>query len=298
MERLVRLATVLHHAGPAGVPAETLVKVAGFEGGKDPGSQLNRELRHMREAGWSIDNIAPPGEDAHYRMSSVDNRLRVRLTPAQQAALRRAAILADRADLAERLGLPADAAPADLTTTLAAPDTDESLATVLAAVRNDCLLHFRYGGSTRAVHPESVRTRNGTWYLRGLEDGGDTVKNFVVSRMSSISADAPGTATRPPVGRHEGLDPMTWQVDDPVAVTLRVSGAYLPDVEQWLGEPTSSRTVAEGTTGDEVEMVLRVTNREALRARLHQLGRRVRLVAPDDVRRELLDELAVMAGED
>lgn len=289
----MRLATVLHHAGRSGVPAETLVKVAGFEGGKDPGSQLNRELRHMRESGWTIENIAAPGEDARYRMSSIDNRLRVRLTPAQQAALRRAAILADRADLAERLGLPADAAPADPTTTLARHETDDTLATVLNAVRNDALVHFRYGGSDRTAHPESVRTQNGTWYLRALEDGGEVVKNFVVSRMSELTADAPGSATRPPVERHVGLHPMTWQIDDPVEVTVRVATDFEPDAVQWLGDP-----VVRTATDDEVELVFRVTNREALRARLHQLGRRVRLLGPDDVRRELLDELATMAGED
>src|SRR3546814_3710392 len=41
-----------------------------------------------------------------YRMVTVDNRLRVALTPAQQRALQRAVLLADRDDLVQRLGLP------------------------------------------------------------------------------------------------------------------------------------------------------------------------------------------------
>ncbi|HEX7740040.1 MAG TPA: hypothetical protein VF426_10380, partial [Marmoricola sp.] len=155
MERLVRLAALLHNSGKDGVSADRLVVAAGFEGA-GAHDQLLRELRYLRNAGWKIDNIAPEGEDARYRMTSVDSRLRVQLTDAQQAALRRAVLLTDRSGLADRLGLPPTDVPDSVASVLSHESDDASLEIVLRAVRQRCLLHFHYNGSDRTVHPVSV----------------------------------------------------------------------------------------------------------------------------------------------
>jgi predicted DNA-binding transcriptional regulator YafY len=292
MERLVRLAVVLHRAGPEGVPAETLITVAGFAGRADPGSQLAREIRHLREVGWQIDNIAPHGEDARYRMTSIDSQLQIKLTASQQSALRRAALLADRGDLGDRLGLPQGATAAEAATAPAAPVDEATLETVLRAVRQRCLLRFRYKGTPRRVHPGSVRAANQAWHLHGRENGDDRLKVFVVGRMSEVSAGEPGSARRPSVTNHPSLHPMHWEYDDPVEVSLAAAQAYAPDVRRWLGEAVSER-VHDG----EVVFVYRVTNRAGLRARLYQLGTRVRVLGPEEIRFEMLGELAAMAGE-
>jgi predicted DNA-binding transcriptional regulator YafY len=290
MERLVRIAAVLKVAGETGVRADKLIQVAGFTGGADPGTQLKKDITFLQQQGWKIDSTAPSGSSARYRMVTVDNRFRVRLTPAQQTALQRAVLLADRADLVERLGLPPAERPADVHATLTGRTHDERLSTVVRAVRHRCVLRFRYGGKDRVLHPESVRSQNEHWYLRGLEDGGDVVKTFVVSRMSGVSADPPGTAHTVQAEPGLSLHPMRWQVDPPVDVVLRTTSAHLPDVERWLGAPHA--VTAEGDT---VETTYRVTNRSALRARLYELGLRVQLVGPEEVRRGLLDELAAVA---
>lgn len=290
MERLVRLAMALQASGTVGMPAGELVKVAGFTGGKDPITQLGREFRHMRELGWDIENIGGQGEAGRYRMTTVDNRLRLKLTLGQQAALRRAAVLANRDDLAQRLGLAADSTPAPVASPASLPEGD--LATVIRALRDSCLLRFRYKGTARVVHPESVRTQNGTWYLHGLEEGGTATKNFVVSRMADVGADPPGSATRPVVTRHPRLHPMSWEVDPPIEVTLRAPQEHAADVRRWLGDPERETTGANGT-----ELVYRVTHRAALRSRLYELGSRVTVVGPPEVRQEILGELAFLAGE-
>ncbi len=253
--------------------------------------QLARELRHLRNQGWQIDNIADPGEPGRYRMVTVDNRLRVRLTPAQQRALQRAVLLADRQEIGQRLGLPADQTPAEVTPSLRTSEPDDQLATVLGAVRRRCRLRFRYGGRAREVHPESVRHQNARWYLRAVEVGGDEAKLFVVARMSEVERDVPGTADPVEGERTLALHPMQWKVDPPVQVTVRLEAAYRPDAERWLGTPVDARE-----DGDDVELTYEVTNREALRVRLYDLGSRVRLVGPEEVRRELLDELAAVAA--
>jgi predicted DNA-binding transcriptional regulator YafY len=292
MERIVRLATVLHHAGKYGVPAPILLEVAGWADAADGISALNRDFKHLRTQGWQIDNVAETGTTARYRMTSVDTRLRVKLTPAQQTALRRAVLLADRDDLADRLGLAAGDKPADVGAAITSGGYDDALATVIRALRLGALLRFRYNGINRAVHPQSLQTQQTSWYLSGRQEADDRVKNFVVSRMSEVAADEPGTAERPEAAPHPGLHPMSWEIDPPVEVTLRAPAEYAPDVRRWLGTPRSE-TEANG----EVEMVYRVTNRSALRARVYQLGPRVTVVGPDDVRQELVDELAAMAGE-
>src|SRR5690606_7962890 len=109
---------------------------------------------------------------------------------------------------------------------------------------------------------------------RGREDGSDLVKSFVVSRMSEVVADLPGTARRDETSRHTGLHPMTWEIDPPVEVTLHASAEYAADVRRWLLEPASESDLGDGT----VELRYLVTNREALRSRLYELGTRVRLV--------------------
>ncbi|WP_181407450.1 WYL domain-containing protein [Nocardioides sambongensis] len=243
MERLVRIAAVLAAAGPAGVHRDRLLRLAGFEGA-DPASQLSRELRHLTNQGWQIDNIAESGDDAVYAMTTVDNRLRLRLSPAQQTQLRRAVLLADRDDLVSRLGLPADARPKDVAATVPAvrDGAGSALSTVIRAVRDRAVLRFGYKGTARVVHPESLRSQNGTWYLRGLEDAaveaGGPVKAFVVARMSAVDAGEPGSAGAVPSVRHTGLHPMTWEIDPPVQVVLRADRAYEPDVRRWLGTPS------------------------------------------------------------
>lgn len=295
MQRIIGFMALLHEArraGRPGVPAADLIRLAGWEDAGDPISALNRDLNHLRSQGWRIENISDPGLPAVFRMTAVDNRLKLRLTPNQQAALLRAVLLADRADLGERLDLPAAAVPG--VPAVVSSDDDPTLNTVIAAVRSAARLRFRYNGSERTVHPESLRTQQTKWYLRGHEEGSDLVKSFVVGRMSEVYADAPGTAT--PVaaepGERPGLHPMSWEIDPPVEVTLRAPASYVADVERWLGTPLSTRE-----EGEDRLLTYRVTHRAAMRARIHQLGTRVRVVGPEEFRAELLDELATMAGE-
>ncbi|GAA3647377.1 hypothetical protein GCM10022237_03620 [Nocardioides ginsengisoli] len=299
MERLVRIAAVLRAAGDDGVRRDRLLEIAGFVGADGP-TQLSRELRHLNRLGWLIDNVAEKGDDALYRMTTVDNRLRVRLTPEQQSALRRAVLLADRDDLVERLGLPDEARPAEVTppVPVVGGTAEAALSEVVRAVRDRCVLRFGYKGTPRVVHPESLRTQNGIWHLRGIEDAvladGGPVKTFVVARMSAPEAGPAGSAARVDAVRHTGLHPMTWQLDPPVDVALRTPARFEPDVRRWLGEPLGVE--ADGDDHDQVVLTYRVTNREALRARLYELGTRVTVLGPQEVRDELVAALAAAAG--
>ncbi|MFT4008745.1 MAG: WYL domain-containing protein [Nocardioidaceae bacterium] len=294
MERLTRVLAVLSSAGDKGVPVDRLEEAAGFAS-TDQGArrdQLKRDLRHLTRHGWQIDNVAEDGAPAVYRLVAVDNRLAVRLTAAQATELQRAALLADRADLVARLGLPegslTELLPADLVST----GHDEALDTVVEAVRLGSRLRFRYSGSPRVAHPHSVRTELGTWYLYAREEDAQGSKHFVVSRMSEVTADAPGTAIRDAADPRTGLHPLTWRLHEPVEVVLETTPEFRDDVVGSLRRPES-----ESSGDGAVRLRYSVTNLDALVARLFELGRRVRIVSPDSLRERLIGELERIVGE-
>lgn len=294
MERLVRIAAMLQAYPEQGVSAVRLNQVAGFPDtqGHD---QLKREIRHLEHQGWRIENIAPPGQPAVYRMTTVDNRLRVRLSLGQQAALRRAMLLADDGDLVQRLGLAAATGAGETSGATIQLPVPASLRLVVDAVRDQRVLRFGYKGVERVVHPESVRTENGVWYLRGVEDADladARLKTYVVSRMLDVDTDDPRTARPLPPTRHVALHPMSWEIDPPVEVTLRAAADFEPDVRRWLGEP-----LAVETSGDDVLLRYRVTHRAALHARLVELDDRVRVEGPPEARRDVIAFLAAARGE-
>ncbi|HEY0890262.1 MAG TPA: WYL domain-containing protein [Nocardioides sp.] len=291
MERLVRLTAVLSEAGESGVAAEKLMAVAGFDGDA-AADQLARELAHLRRHGWQIDNVAPVGMPAVWRLRVGDSRLRLRLDDRHQAALQRAVLMADRHDLVERLGLPPTSQPPEVDASVQQSELGGALGVILRAVQQRAVLRFRYGGKVRVLHPASVKHQNSQWYLSAREDGADEIKHFVVGRMSQVSADEPRTADRvEPVGRL-ALHPLRWQVDPPLEVVLEVAQEFVPDVVRWLQEPSAHREVAPGVE----HLTYVVTNRSAMRSRLYLLGERVRIVGPDEFRAELIAELSEMAG--
>jgi predicted DNA-binding transcriptional regulator YafY len=290
MERLVRIAAALSAQPRYGVTAEKLVMIAGFKNDDSGHRQLQRDLDHLAKQGWQIENVSEAGTGARYRMVTQDNRLKVRLTLPQAAALQRAALVARRSDLVTRLGLPEEDVPSGPPPDLRVGGESAALDEALEAVRLRAMLRFRYKGSDRLAHPQSVSPQNGTWYLRALEDGSETMKTFMVARMSDVRAGDPGSAHHLAVERHLALHPMRWEVDPPVDVVLRTDDAFRQDVVRWLQEP-----LAEENRSGKVEMRYRVTNRTAFRDRIYELGTRVELLGPADVREELLSELERLA---
>jgi predicted DNA-binding transcriptional regulator YafY len=289
MERLVRLITILN-ASELGVPAQSLI-AAVQPGDGDPEAKrrsLNRDIEHLNNLGWDIRNVAPAGDDGLYRMYARDNRLRVHLTPAQRGQLLRAAVAAGRHDVAEHLD--DDARPAPNRTVQDTPGHELDLAQRAAAQR--CLIHFDYRGHRRTVHPVRLHTGPSGWYLSGRETGQDITKEFVVARMTDVTLDDPGTASPVTDSARPSLDPLSWREDEPTDVVLELDSQHLPLAENLLGPPDvldSSRAPARATWT--------VTNRAVFRLRVYELGTRVRVVSPPELRQEIESELsAVLEG--
>lgn len=280
MERLVRLIGVLN-AHRAGAPVDLLLRAVAPDDTGDEARRrmLSRDLEHLNSLGYDIRNVAEPGADGVYLMRARDNRLQVHLTPEQRGELLRAAIAAGLEGMSAHLG-------GDGATGTAPPASSNHLDLVQRGTTRHCRVRFEYKGEPRVVHPVRVHSGPSGWYLAGREDGQRVVKEFVVSRMSDISLDAPGSAEVVDEVPRPSLDPLSWEQDPRTEVELEVPAEHRVLVENLLGPADA---VAEA--GGALHMTYAVTNRAVFRWRVYELGERVRVVGPDDVRRELLAEL-------
>lgn len=291
MQRLARILAKLDDAGVVGATTAELLAVAEYGGTSAPQDQLSQDLRNLRKQGWQIENLNPPHEPGRYRMVSGDNRLQVKLSAAQRAALQRAVLVAERTDLAKRLGVRPAAVAEGIGSIKIRKQKGDKLSLALQSVQLRSRIRFTYKGTARLVHPGTVRFQNYKWYFSGVEDGSDVLKHFVVSEMGDLSLDRPGSATEVPSVRRIPLHPLRWEVDEPGRVTLRTTRDFVPDVIRWLNEPDSQLE-----RGDEVELTYTVTHRQAFRARLYVLGPRVSIAQGAELYDELLSELRAMAG--
>ena len=295
IERLVRVLAVLDGAGPAGATQEQLLEVARY-GATAPDAQrrmLTKDISYLNDAGWDIQNVAEPGKNARYVLEARDIRLRVELSPSEQAELARVGRLAGVDEFADYVGT--DAGPPEHPSGSGiyhdGHPADVQLALCLEAAARRRVVQFIYKGRPRTVHPRVVQPGPSGWYLVGWEQASGLEKYFVVDRMRNVIFDQPGTAKAAEEGQRGTLDPATWEVDPPVEVDLQTSTVFVDQVKLALRP-----VLKEMTDGDLAVLTIRVTNRAAFRMRLYALGARVRVLGPEDVRAEIVDELTRLAG--
>jgi predicted DNA-binding transcriptional regulator YafY len=298
MERLVRLIGALT-AHPGGAPAELLLIAV------DPPAEalhgtaqeshdearrkmLSRDLEHLNALGYDVRNEAEAGAEGRYVMRARDNRLQVSLSAQQRGELLRAALAAGLDDMARHLG-------DDGVETGSVEDERDgpagartaALDLVQRATARRCRVRFTYKGESRVVDPARVHSGPSGWYLSGREAGSSLAKEFVVSRMSDVELDPPGSAPAYEEPVRPSLDPLSWEVDPPLDVVLGLAEEHRVLVENLLGPAASDAPGGDG----ELLLGYRVTNRRVLRNRVYELGTRVRVVSPPVVRDEILAEL-------
>ncbi|WP_082154932.1 WYL domain-containing protein [Jiangella alkaliphila] len=219
-------------------------------------------------------------------------RLRVELTPEQQVELVRAALVAGDPGFRERLGDVPAPADEDLVRSgeplRTAPDP---LTEAAYAVEQRCLIRFTYKSRPRVVRPQLVRPGASGWYLYGHEIDGPEIdspemKWFVTHRMSDVALDPPGTAGPLREVTADELNPITWKRDPRVDVVVETSAEHERQVTAMLGEPSTREA-----DGEVVRLTVPMTHRAAFRARLYELGRRARVVAPPEVVDEIIADL-------
>ena len=258
-QRLLDVALALTAAGRVGVLSGDLLQRVGYKSDEAGKRALMRDLDDLRDVGLEIENLADPGEDARYVLRPGDVRMRVEFTVEQRTALQAALAAASEDGIVEvaRNPLPVD------------------LDRVREAVRARCVMWFQYNGKRRQVDPQSWQWSGHDLVVSGWERSSKKIKSFAVVRMMDLEIGPPGSAQLPADVQRPGLDPITWQVDPPVTATLECPGF----------QHDTMRLVGGQAHGDEVQVP--VTNRLVFLARVVELGSRVRLTEPPELRDEL-----------
>lgn len=279
LQRLVMVTGILTAAGEHGRPAGELAETIGFRGTPESRrEQLARLIRGLQGIGVDIVNVAAPGDEAHWVLRPQDSRIRLAFSPDQAAELARAALLADRPAVRREFG-PRERVPSALEVTV--PDLAEA-DVVLSALASRSVLRFSYNGRRREFDPASVQRSAAGWTVTG-RDRASGPRTFALARMSEVSSGPPGSAAEVGSDRHDGSDPLGWEVDEPVTAVLRTADEYLADVGLLLGDPAARAAAGPG----EQDLTYRVTNRWVFLSRVIELGTRVRLQGSPELRAQL-----------
>jgi predicted DNA-binding transcriptional regulator YafY len=290
LTRLVRILTLLSEASPGWVNRDRMIEQLGYGSATlpDQRDQLRREVNHLTDVGWSIQIDNPEGGGATTRLRLIDRdpRLATLLSDAEKAQLARAVRAADRDP--QEFGLSHAASAPSLPVSLWDSQAAR-LEAVLHALHHRCPLHVRYNDCDRELSIDRVRqTGSGRWLV--IAHDGGTQKQFRLDRFQRLSVGAPGTGS-PPQPDTTDPDPLTIRDGSPTDAVVVTSQQHESHVVRELGEPSR-----RSETSDGVELTIRVINRRLWRMRLYQLGGRVRLIGPQELRDEVRAELQALAA--
>lgn len=258
---------------------------------------LNRDLATLAHAGWQIDTVMVQGNKPAVRvLRTVDNRFATLFTPGQRAQLARAAACAGPRIADSLAGDLGRAASAAVPFTMPERDGRARLAVCQSAVAAGCRLAFTYGGKRRVTYPLAVLMPREGWYLRAHDTADGLVKTFAVDRMSNLRKGVPGSSRPDARARAQALsaefDPLGLQLHEPIEVRVHVPNEHVAEVASALVRGDAGRSQsADGSW----QLSFLVTNSRGLLARVIELGERVRLLGPPELRAQLRADL-VAAG--
>lgn len=277
-ERYVKLLAILPIARP-GRSALALAESLELKGTDESKREaLARDIRALSKLGIVISNVAEAGGEAAYILVPGDSRIRREFPENEWAELLRAQELVTR-PAASGMG---SAVSGSVPQVQMAPPA-QHLGLVQRALTARCVLCFNYNGKPRRVSVAVLHPGSPGWMVTGLDMDMSQERTFLLQRMSAVHLEEPGSATPAEQPVRGSPDPLSWQVDPPVMAQLVAPTEFVADVEQQLG---ATRTADESSGGD-VPMTVEVVNRWPFLARLVQLGPRVRLMGPPELREQL-----------
>jgi len=184
-------------------------------------------------------------------------------------------------------------------TGLASLRADPALVPLFGAVLERRTVRFAYrareGAEERTVDPYRLDYQGGHWYLSGHDRGRDGERHFRLDRVvGEVTAGPPGGFDRPAT-EVPGVPRAGWQLGagEPVVARLLVDA----DQARWAAQHLGADAVAERRADGSVEFDVVVTNWPAFRSFVLSFLEHAELLAPDDMRAELVSWLQALAGE-
>lgn len=299
LERLTNLVLVLLDGRPRSL-REIADEVPGYPpDGEARRQAFERDKRTLRDGGIVVSTAPVSGpEQVGYYIRPEDFYLPdLELDADEQAALNLAVAavhLGDPSgrDALWRLGLPGPAGTAPVAELPHLP----ALPVLWEALRARATVRFPYRGQPRRVAPASLRFHGGWWYLVGLDLDKEAARTFRVDRMEGLpGAGEPDSGVLP-----EGFEPTTAIAEDPWRIgdgeAIEVDLLARPEVAGLVEQQLGSGAVRDRRPEGAVVFRLEVTNVDALRSWLFELGDHVLVLGPEEVRRSVVDWLESMAG--
>jgi predicted DNA-binding transcriptional regulator YafY len=262
--------------------------------------QFERDKETLRELGVpiSVETIDGFGSEQGYRIKPGDYYLPpLDLDDAELAALH-VAVTAVRfeggagLDALAKLG---GRAGEGSSTALAQLAVEPLVPLLFDAVGRRAPLTFGYRGDERHVDPYGVVLRYGHWYVVGHDHDRDAPRAFRVDRIEGEPHTGPPGAFDPPADVDAGAmvrEPLTYGDDQPVDARVLVDAARAALVVDELGEGAVAVRRADGA----VEVVLPVVNHAAFRSWVLDLLDHAEVLAPAELRDEIVDWLQSIAG--
>ncbi|HUY22109.1 MAG TPA: WYL domain-containing protein [Acidimicrobiales bacterium] len=303
LERLTDLVLVLLRDQRPKSLREIASEVPGYpaQEGEARRQAFERDKRTLRDGGIEVTAMPIEGpEQVGYVIRPEDYYLPdLDLAPDEQAALNLAVAgvhLGDPSgrDALWRLGLPASAGARPVAELPALP----ALPVLHDALRTRATVRFDYRGEQRRVDPALLHFLGGWWYLVGHDLDRGAPRTFRVDRMDgAVVAGEPGSASLP-----EGFDPdaaipdVPWRIGEgaPVTVAVRVDATLADLVLDELGAGALARRDDDGAVVVHIE----VTNTDALRSWVLELGDHAEILGPEEVRADMVAWLQALSGPD
>lgn len=264
--------------------------------------QFERDKETLRELGIPIrvESVDGFGAEQAYRIHPDDYYLpELELTESELAALHVAVTAvrlegdAGREGLAKLGGVAGEGAASPL----AQLDVTPGLASLFDAVRRHATVTFSYRGEERSLDPYGVVLRFGHWYVVGHDHDRDAPRAFRVDRIEGHATLGADNAFTPPddvdPAEFVRADPMTYGEDQPLDARVLVDAPRAAWVVEQLGE----ETVLERRPDGSVVVALQVVNRGAFRSWVLDLLDHAEVLAPPELRSDVVAWLDAVAGE-
>lgn len=259
---------------------------------------FERDKEDLRAMGVPLEVAEVPGVDPvveGYRIPKDRYYLRdPGLDPDELAALHLAASVVQLEGLSAREGL------LKLGGLVGEPDGTMGLAVgslpgtevvpLFGAILERTPVRFRYKGEERTVDPHRLDFARGRWYLSGHDHTRGDDRLFRLDRFESAVEVLPGPRFERRTVASPGLRLESWQLGagEETRAEVLVDAAQAPWIVQHLGAGSVVEERADGS----VVVTMSVTNRENFRSFVLTFLDHAEVLAPPDLRAEIVDWLA------